>query len=66
MKKILIVCWGNIYRSPVAKIFLDREIKKRGLESTILSRGDYGSFPFAVQCAGGFDSGQMGAFEKPG
>ncbi len=44
-KIVLVVCWGNIYRSPVAKIFLDREIKKRGLEKELVceSRGIHGS-----------------------
>ena len=45
MKNILIVCWGNIFRSPVAKIFIDKEIQKRGLENIIMcdSAGVMGS-----------------------
>lgn len=35
LKKILIVCWGNIFRSPVAKIFMDREIQKKGMGNII-------------------------------
>lgn len=45
VKKILIVCKGNIYRSPVAKIFLEREIEKRGFKGKIVcdSAGIQGS-----------------------
>lgn len=47
-KLILIVCWGNIYRSPVAQIFLKREIAQRKLENEIIceSRGIQGTFGF--------------------
>lgn len=44
-KKVLFVCRGNIYRSPVAKIFLERMIEKIGLKGEIVcdSAGTQGS-----------------------
>jgi len=44
-KKILILCWGNIMRSPTAKFILDREISNLGLDQEYVceSRGIQGS-----------------------
>lgn len=44
-KVILVVCRGNIARSPVAEFFINSEIKKRSLDSKIMviSRGTQGT-----------------------
>lgn len=45
MKTILVVCRGNIARSPVAEFFLNSEIKKHNLENEVvaISRGTQGT-----------------------
>jgi len=44
-KLILVVCWGNIFRSPIAEILINRELdnRKLGDEYYCLSRGIQGS-----------------------
>lgn len=44
MKTIVVVCWGNIFRSPVAEILINRKINELGISQKIkcISRGIQG------------------------
>jgi protein-tyrosine-phosphatase len=45
-KVILVVCGGNIHRSPIAEFCLNRSLKEKGLDKRmiVLSRGVQGAF----------------------
>jgi protein-tyrosine phosphatase len=53
---VILVCYGNICRSPIAEVLLQKEIADRGLEEKyrVLSAGfwmpDQPAHPFSIQC----------------
>ncbi len=54
MSQILLVCTGNICRSPLAEVLLRRELEQRGVEGVVVSSAGTGAWEGAPASEGAY------------